>query len=64
MVATARNLDPTKLHNLVESEVQGRILWVFGEPVVERPPAQHRARRAAVEPRRLTRLQVASREHH
>ena len=34
MVASARNLDPTKLHNLVESEVQGRILWVFGEPVV------------------------------
>jgi K+-transporting ATPase ATPase C chain len=34
MVATARNLDPTKLHDLVESEVQGRILWVFGEPVV------------------------------
>lgn len=34
MVATARNLDPTKLRNLVESRVQGRILWVFGEPVV------------------------------
>ncbi len=34
MVATARNLDPTKLHNLVESQVQGRILWLFGEPVV------------------------------
>jgi K+-transporting ATPase ATPase C chain len=34
MVASARNLDATKLHNLVESEVQGRILWVFGEPVV------------------------------
>jgi K+-transporting ATPase ATPase C chain len=34
MVATARNLDPGKLHNLVESQVQGRILWVFGEPVV------------------------------
>jgi K+-transporting ATPase ATPase C chain len=34
MVATARNLDPTKLHDLVESQVQGRILWVFGEPVV------------------------------
>jgi potassium-transporting ATPase KdpC subunit len=34
MVAGARNLDPSKLHNLVESEVQGRILWVFGEPVV------------------------------
>ena len=23
-----------KLHALVESQVQGRILWVFGEPVV------------------------------
>jgi K+-transporting ATPase ATPase C chain len=34
MVANARGLNPTKLHNLVESEVQGRILWVFGEPVV------------------------------
>jgi K+-transporting ATPase ATPase C chain len=34
MVANARGLDPAKLHNLVESEVQGRILWVFGEPVV------------------------------
>ncbi len=34
MVATARSLDPTKLHNLVESQVQGRILWVFGEPVI------------------------------
>jgi potassium-transporting ATPase KdpC subunit len=34
MVATTRNLDPTKLHDLVELQVQGRILWVFGEPVV------------------------------
>jgi K+-transporting ATPase ATPase C chain len=34
MVATARGLDPTKVHALVESQVQGRILWVFGEPVV------------------------------
>jgi K+-transporting ATPase ATPase C chain len=34
MVAKARNLDATKVHALVESEVQGRILWVFGEPVV------------------------------
>jgi K+-transporting ATPase ATPase C chain len=34
MVANARGLDQTKLHNLVESQVQGRILWVFGEPVV------------------------------
>jgi K+-transporting ATPase ATPase C chain len=34
MVASARGLDPAKLHALVESNVQGRILWVFGEPVV------------------------------
>ncbi len=34
MVANARNLDPGKLLNLVESQVQGRILWVFGEPVI------------------------------
>jgi K+-transporting ATPase ATPase C chain len=34
MVASARSLSPSKLHALVESQVQGRILWVFGEPVV------------------------------
>jgi K+-transporting ATPase ATPase C chain len=34
MVANARGLDPAKVHALVESNVQGRILWVFGEPVV------------------------------
>src|ERR1700722_12357094 len=34
MVATARGLDASKLQALVESQVQGRILWVFGEPVV------------------------------
>jgi K+-transporting ATPase ATPase C chain len=34
MVASARGLDPSKLTALVESQVQGRILWVFGEPVV------------------------------
>ncbi|MFZ2033583.1 MAG: potassium-transporting ATPase subunit C [Candidatus Dormiibacterota bacterium] len=34
MVANARGLDATKVRALVESEVQGRILWVFGEPVV------------------------------
>jgi potassium-transporting ATPase KdpC subunit len=34
MVASARSLDPAKVHALVESNVQGRILWVFGEPVV------------------------------
>lgn len=34
MVASARGLDAAKLKALVESQVQGRILWVFGEPVV------------------------------
>ncbi|HVC42849.1 MAG TPA: potassium-transporting ATPase subunit C [Candidatus Saccharimonadales bacterium] len=34
MVASARSLDPSTVHALVESQVQGRILWVFGEPVV------------------------------
>jgi potassium-transporting ATPase KdpC subunit len=34
MVARARGIDPTRLQALVESEVQGRVLWVFGEPVV------------------------------
>jgi K+-transporting ATPase ATPase C chain len=34
MVASARGLDPAKVHALVESNVQGRVLWVFGEPVV------------------------------
>jgi K+-transporting ATPase ATPase C chain len=34
MVASTRGLDPAKVHALVESNVQGRVLWVFGEPVV------------------------------
>jgi K+-transporting ATPase ATPase C chain len=34
MVAGARGFNATKLHALVESQVQGRILWIFGEPVV------------------------------
>ena len=34
MVAGARGLSAAKLHALVESQVQGRILWIFGEPVV------------------------------
>ena len=33
-MASARGLDASKLKALVESQVQGRILWVFGEPVV------------------------------
>jgi K+-transporting ATPase ATPase C chain len=32
MVAQARSLDPAKLTALVESQLQGRILFVFGEP--------------------------------
>lgn len=32
MVARARGLDPARLTALVESQLQGRILWVFGEP--------------------------------
>ena len=34
MVANARGLSATKVHALVESLLQGRILWVFGEPVI------------------------------
>jgi K+-transporting ATPase ATPase C chain len=33
-VATARSLDPNKVHALVEKYVQGRMLGVFGEPHV------------------------------
>jgi len=33
-VATARNLDPAKVRALVEKDVQGRSLGVFGEPRV------------------------------
>jgi K+-transporting ATPase ATPase C chain len=32
MVARARGVEPGTLTSLVESQVQGRILWVFGEP--------------------------------
>jgi potassium-transporting ATPase KdpC subunit len=34
MVAKARGLNATKLTALVESQLQGRIIWVFGEPVI------------------------------
>jgi K+-transporting ATPase ATPase C chain len=34
MVAGARGLDAARVSALVESQVQGRILWVFGEPVI------------------------------
>jgi K+-transporting ATPase ATPase C chain len=33
-VALARHLDPVKVKALVESHVQGRVLWIFGEPHV------------------------------
>ena len=33
-VALARNLDPTKVSALVERHVQGRLLFIFGEPRV------------------------------
>jgi K+-transporting ATPase ATPase C chain len=33
-VALARNLDPTKVRALVERHVQGRVLFIFGEPHV------------------------------
>jgi len=33
-VASARNLDSTKVRSLIESHVQGRILGIFGEPHV------------------------------
>ena len=33
-VATARNLDAAKVRALVERHLQGRILWIFGEPHV------------------------------
>jgi K+-transporting ATPase ATPase C chain len=33
-VAQARNLDAGKVHDLVEKHVQGRVLWIFGEPHV------------------------------
>lgn len=35
MVAAARGLDPAKVHSLVEANVTGRVLWIFGEPVVD-----------------------------
>jgi K+-transporting ATPase ATPase C chain len=35
MVAVARGLDPAKVHQLVEANVTGRVLWIFGEPVVD-----------------------------
>jgi K+-transporting ATPase ATPase C chain len=34
MVAKARSLDGAKVRQLVENHVDGRSLWVFGEPHV------------------------------
>jgi K+-transporting ATPase ATPase C chain len=31
MVAAARGLDPAKVHAVVEANITGRILWIFGE---------------------------------
>jgi K+-transporting ATPase ATPase C chain len=33
-VASARNLDPARVHALVENHLQGRVLWIFGQPHV------------------------------
>lgn len=33
-VAKARGLDSARVHELVEKHVQGRVLWIFGEPYV------------------------------
>jgi K+-transporting ATPase ATPase C chain len=33
-VARARGLDAGRVHDLVERHVQGRVLWIFGEPHV------------------------------
>jgi potassium-transporting ATPase KdpC subunit len=33
-VAQARSLDPAKVRRLVENHVQGRVLWIFGQPHV------------------------------
>ena len=31
MVAAARGLDPAKVHAVVEANITGRVLWIFGE---------------------------------
>jgi K+-transporting ATPase ATPase C chain len=33
-VAQARTLDPARVRALIEKYVQGRVLWIFGEPYV------------------------------
>jgi potassium-transporting ATPase KdpC subunit len=34
-VAQARGLDAGRVRALVEQHVQGRVLWIFGEPHVD-----------------------------
>jgi K+-transporting ATPase ATPase C chain len=31
MVAEARGLDPVRVHAVVEANITGRVLWIFGE---------------------------------
>jgi K+-transporting ATPase c subunit len=31
MVAAARGLDPARVHAIVEANITGRVLWIFGE---------------------------------
>ncbi len=35
MVAAARGLDPARVHAIVEANITGRVLWIFGEPDVD-----------------------------
>jgi K+-transporting ATPase ATPase C chain len=35
MVAEARGLNPAKVHALVEANITGRVLWIFGESDVD-----------------------------
>ncbi|MGA9113598.1 MAG: potassium-transporting ATPase subunit C [Candidatus Dormiibacterota bacterium] len=35
MVAAARGLDPAKVHAVVEANITGRVLWIFGESDVD-----------------------------
>jgi K+-transporting ATPase ATPase C chain len=35
MVAAARGLDPARVHAIVEANITGRVLWIFGESDVD-----------------------------
>jgi K+-transporting ATPase ATPase C chain len=35
MVAEARGLDPSRVHAVVEANITGRSLWIFGESYVD-----------------------------